>query len=141
LVLYNVLLFFVQYLIPTVWWHIYSVLPQRLLISLDVHDYLILNFKKYQLWFFCLKSNCLWQTDSTFLGGGQLTLGIHWPCYCAVCVVVNFFIACGLFEWFFIPSPTKLRRDIVMLPSVRHILVNTLGSTSFNGFWPNLVHI
>ena len=37
-----------------------------------------------------------------------------------------------------IPSPTKLRRDIVMLPSVlpsvRHILVNTLGSTSFNGF-------
>jgi hypothetical protein len=35
---------------------------------------------------------------------------------------------------FFIPSPTKLRRDIVLLPSVRHILVNTLGSTSFNGF-------
>jgi hypothetical protein len=28
----------------------------------------------------------------------------------------------------FIPSPTKLRRDIVTLPSVRHILVNTLGS-------------
>ena len=46
---------------------------------------------------------------------------------------------------FIIPSPTKLRRDIVtlpsVLPSVCHILVNTLGSTSFNGFWPNLVHI
>ena len=42
---------------------------------------------------------------------------------------------------FFIPSPTKLRRDIVTLPSVRpsflSILVNTLESTSFNGFWPN----
>ena len=43
---------------------------------------------------------------------------------------------------FFIPSPTKLRRDIVTLPSVlpsvrpsfRGILVNTLESTSFNGF-------
>jgi hypothetical protein len=38
----------------------------------------------------------------------------------------------------------KLRRDIVTLQSVLHsfhnILVNTLGSTSFNGFWPNLVH-
>ena len=41
-----------------------------------------------------------------------------------------------------IPSQTKLRRDIVALPSVRpsflpsfrNILVNTLGSTSFNGF-------
>jgi hypothetical protein len=39
---------------------------------------------------------------------------------------------------------TKLRRDIVTLPSVRpsfcNILVNTLESASFNGFWPNLVH-
>ena len=50
-----------------------------------------------------------------------------------------------------IPSPTKLQRDIVTLPSVRpsvrpsvlpsvrssfrNILVNTLGSTSFNGFY------
>ena len=50
--------------------------------------------------------------------------------------------------YFIIPSPTKLRRDIVMLPSVlpsvhpsfRNILVNTLESTFFNGFWPNLVH-
>jgi hypothetical protein len=35
------------------------------------------------------------------------------------------------FELLFIPSPTKLRRDIhvVTLPSVRHILVNTLEST------------
>jgi hypothetical protein len=45
---------------------------------------------------------------------------------------------------FIIPSPTKLRRDIVTLPSIRpsfrNILVNTLESTSFNGFWPNLVH-
>jgi hypothetical protein len=41
---------------------------------------------------------------------------------------------------FFIPSPTKLRRNIVTLPSFRSILVNTLESTSFNGFWPNLVH-
>ena len=41
---------------------------------------------------------------------------------------------------FIIPLPTKLRRDIVTLPSVHHILVNTLGSTSFNGFWPILVH-
>jgi hypothetical protein len=83
-----------------------------------------------------------------------------------------------------IPSPTKLRGDIVTLPSIRHnpcehsrinilqwiltklgtylvlkkiwnpidfqghrvkflphnILVNTLESTSFNGFWLNLVH-
>ena len=39
---------------------------------------------------------------------------------------------------FFIPSPTKLRRDIVTLPSFLpsfcNILVNTLESTSFNGF-------
>jgi len=44
---------------------------------------------------------------------------------------------------FIILSPTKLRRDIVMLPSIlpsfRSILVNTLESTSFYGFWPNLV--
>jgi hypothetical protein len=33
-----------------------------------------------------------------------------------------------------------LGRDIVTLPSFRNILVNTLESTSFNGFWPNLVH-
>jgi hypothetical protein len=26
------------------------------------------------------------------------------------------------------------------LPSIRNILVNTLESTSFNGFWPNLVY-
>jgi hypothetical protein len=39
-----------------------------------------------------------------------------------------------------IPSPTKLRRDIVMLPSFRNILVNTLESTSVYRFWPNLVH-
>ena len=44
-----------------------------------------------------------------------------------------------------IPSRTKLRRDIVTLPSVflpsfRNILVNTPESTSFNGFWPNLVN-
>ena len=38
------------------------------------------------------------------------------------------------FELLFIPSPTKLPRDIVTLPSVRHILVNTPESTSFNGF-------
>jgi hypothetical protein len=42
------------------------------------------------------------------------------------------------FELLFIPSPTKLRRDIVTLPSVRHILVNTLESTSFNGFLTKL---
>ena len=46
---------------------------------------------------------------------------------------------------FIIPSPTKLERDIVTLPSVlpssfRNILLNTLESISFNGFWPNLVH-
>ena len=70
---------------------------------------------------------------------------------------------------FFIPLPTKLRWDIVTLPTVRacvrpslreygsllifkvkgqghrvkflqcNILVNTLESTSFNGFWPNFV--
>jgi hypothetical protein len=39
-----------------------------------------------------------------------------------------------LIKTIIILSPTKLRRDIVTLPSVRHILVNTLGSTSFNGF-------
>jgi hypothetical protein len=33
-----------------------------------------------------------------------------------------------------IPSPTKLRRDIVMLPSFRNILVNTLESTSVYRF-------
>ena len=33
-----------------------------------------------------------------------------------------------------IPSPTKLRRDIVTLPCFRNILVNTLESTFFNGF-------
>ena len=42
------------------------------------------------------------------------------------------------FELLFIPLPTKLRRDIVTLPSVRHILVNTLESTSFNGFLTKL---
>jgi hypothetical protein len=35
---------------------------------------------------------------------------------------------CGTF---IIPSPTKLRRDIVTLSSFRNILVNTLESTSF----------
>ena len=39
-----------------------------------------------------------------------------------------------LIKTIIILSPTKLRRDIVTLPSVRHNLVNTLGSTSFNGF-------
>ena len=66
--------------------------------------------------------------------------------YCWMCIM--------LYESSFqiiIHSSMKLRRDMVMLPSVhrpsfvcpsfRNILVNTLGSTSFNGFWPNLVHI
>jgi hypothetical protein len=35
---------------------------------------------------------------------------------------------------FIIPSPTKLRRDVETLPSFRSILVNTVKSTSFNGF-------
>jgi hypothetical protein len=39
------------------------------------------------------------------------------------------------FELLFIPSPTKLRRDIVTLPSVRYFLVNILESTPFNGFF------
>ena len=45
-----------------------------------------------------------------------------------------------LFLTVIIPSPTKLRRDIVTLPfvlglpSFRNILVNTLESTSFNEF-------
>ena len=54
----------------------------------------------------------------------------------------NHWLQTVTFMWFYnsfiIPSPTKLRRDIVTLPSVfssfRSILVNTLGSTSFNGF-------
>jgi hypothetical protein len=40
-------------------------------------------------------------------------------------------------HYIIIPSPTKLRRDIVTLryhPSFRDIIVNTLESTSFNGF-------
>ena len=42
---------------------------------------------------------------------------------------------CSLTLTFIIPSPTKLRRDIVTLrPSFRNILVNTLESTSLNGF-------
>ena len=39
-----------------------------------------------------------------------------------------------------ISSPTKLWSDIVTLPSFRNSLVNTIESTPFNGFWPNLVH-
>ena len=59
---------------------------------------------------------------------------------------------CGIYV-FIIPSPTKLRRDIVTLrpsffpaflpsvrPSFRNLLVNTLESTSFNWFWSELVH-
>ena len=42
------------------------------------------------------------------------------------------------YNFIIIPSPMNLRRVIVMLPSVRpsfrNILVNTLESTSFNGF-------
>ena len=54
--------------------------------------------------------------------------------FCIISTIVSLIIH-------FIPSPTKLRWDIVMLPSVlRNILVNTLESTSFNGFWLNLVH-
>jgi hypothetical protein len=63
---------------------------------------------------------------------------------------VSFLFRFALYRY---PSPTKLRRNIVTLPSVlvrpssrfprpsfRNILVNTLESTSFNGFWSNLVH-
>ena len=31
-------LFYVQYLIPTIWWPNYSGLPSKPFISLDVHD-------------------------------------------------------------------------------------------------------
>ena len=51
---------------------------------------------------------------------------------------INCHFISQLYHKVIIPPPTKLRRDIVTLPSVlpfvRHILVNTLGSTSFNGF-------
>ena len=33
---------------------------------------------------FCPKSNGLLPTDSTFLASSQLTMSIHWPCYCTV---------------------------------------------------------
>jgi hypothetical protein len=64
----------------------------------------------------------------------NFTLGLCQLCLCQYNICI-----------FIIPSLTKLRRDVVtlpsVLPSVRNILVNTLESTSFNGFWPNLVHI
>ena len=49
---------------------------------------------------------------------------------------------CKCIVYVITPSPTKLWRDIVMLPSVRPSVTSfwTLESASFNGFWPNLVH-
>ena len=74
---------------------------------------------------------------------------IFWPTYSHWTLKFGQIFSC---HHFINPSPTKLRWDIVTLPSVlpsshpsflpsfRKILVNTLESTSFNGFWPNLVH-
>jgi hypothetical protein len=66
-----------------------------------------------------------------------------------IITIITTYLQCNVI-WgiIIIPSPTKLWRDIVTLPSVlpsvrpsfRNILVNTLESTSFNGFWLNLVH-
>ena len=41
---------------------------------------------------FCLKSNGLYLTDSTFLDSSQLTTNIHWVCYCTdhFYVVIHF---------------------------------------------------
>ena len=66
----------------------------------------------------------------------------------SVCLSLMLYLYKNTFKLFIIPSPTKLRRDTVTLPfvlpsvrqSFRNILVNTLESTSFNGFWPNWVH-
>ena len=64
-----------------------------------------------------------------------------WNCWPSLTFLLIIYEVCVI-----IPSATKLRRDIVTLPSILpwfrpSILVNTLGSTSCNGFWPNLVHI
>jgi hypothetical protein len=43
---------------------------------------------------------------------------------------------------FYYPLANEVAKGytVVTLPAFRNILVNTLESTSFNGFWPNLVH-
>ena len=59
--------------------------------------------------------------------GNAPVISLHTYQYTSLCIII--------------PSPTKLRRDISLpsvFPSFRNILMNTLESTSFNGFWPNL---
>ena len=92
---------------------------------LDVHDFIVISHRTRNSWY---------KDSSWFYFIFNMLLK----------KLYIFFNITFLVKKFVIPSPTKLRRDIVtltsVLPSVRNILVNTLESTSFNGFWPNLVH-
>jgi len=54
---------------------------------------------------------------------------------------VRFFL--DEFNALFYPLANEVAKgysNATVRPSFRNILVNTLESTSFNGFWPNLVH-
>ena len=42
------------------------------------------SVRSFSYHFICVKSNDLKTTDSTFLASSQLTMTIHWTCYCTV---------------------------------------------------------
>ena len=52
-------------------------------------------------------------------------------------------LVCHLVSSSYYPLANEVAKgysNATVRPSFRNILVNTLESTSFNGFWPNLVH-
>jgi len=52
----------------------------------------------------------------------------------------NYFVAYIVVYYPLANEVAKGYSNATVRPSFRTILVNTLESTSFNGFWPNLVH-
>ena len=85
-----------------------------------------------------------------------LTLLEHlsWPLFlCSSCYSISSFLCSVLWTivclfvllrfTYYYPLANEVAKgysNATVRPSFRNILVNTLESTSFNGFWPNLVH-
>jgi hypothetical protein len=66
-------------LIPTNWWSIYSGLPWRPIISLDVYDYIYIKSVRSISYDLSVTTNIFYH-----LASRQLTTSIHWPCNCTV---------------------------------------------------------
>jgi len=125
--------------------------------SLAAWQEVLWSINHFSTWKEVRKQNSWWGSTSVRKGQWTLihifnyssiwvqSLTLHYVLYLAK---INFIHLWNLYEFlrsFFYPLVNKVAKgytcsNATVRPSFHNILVNTLESTSFNGFWPNLVH-